>query len=105
MENFWLWVGFAMGLAVRWGDRAQFIVSETAERTWSGYFRHNWIRLLLRVGTTAYIFRLIMAQGWVTSEFIAFSVGISFETMAESLLDRAKRMGEATVQKFKNGKP
>lgn len=103
MDTFWLWVGFAMGLAIRWADRAQFIVGEEPERTWSGYFKKNWLRLALRTVTTLYIFRLILAQGWVTTEFIAFSVGVSFEALSESLVERARKLGGEAVQRMKNG--
>lgn len=96
-----LWIGFAVGLLARWGDRAHHVVSESAERTWRGYLEHNWGRLLIRLIVTAYTFHLILGQGWVVSEFIAFSIGVSADTLTESIVDRAKSAGETVTQKIR----
>lgn len=89
-----LWLGFAVGLLARWGDRMQHIISDSPDRTWRGYLKHNWGRLVLRLGVTAYTFHLMLGQGWVVSEVIAFSTGVSADTLTESFVDRAKKQGE-----------
>ena len=97
-----LWLGFAIGLLVRWGDRIQYVVAEDPEHTIAGYARHNYIRLLVRVLSSAAMFYyVILPTGWVVAAPIAFSIGLSFDTMAESFLDRAKKTGEQVMDRLK----
>lgn len=104
MEHLTIWLGFAVGLLVRWGDRIQFVVSEDPSHTLVGYFKNNYIRLTIRVISNAAVFYyLILPTGWVMAPPIAFSIGLSFDTIAESFLDRAKKQGESLVSKIKNG--
>lgn len=99
-----LWIGFYVGLFVRWGDRIQFVVAESTDRTVVGYLKQNYIRLAVRIISSAAVFYYaILPTGWVVAPPIAFSIGFSFDTMAESALDRAKKSGEAIVSKIKNG--
>src|SRR3990167_11349198 len=94
-----LWLGFAVGLVARWGDRAHHVVSETPERSWLGFLEHNWGRLLTRLIVTCYVFYLLLGQGWIVSEVIAFSVGVASDTLTESFVDRAKRTGEHLINR------
>jgi len=104
MEALSLWLGFAFGLIVRWGDRVQYVVADDPEHTLVGYLRHNYVRLGIRLLSNAAVFYyVVLPTGWVVAPAIAFSIGLSFDTMAESFLDRAKRGGEAIVGKIKNG--
>jgi len=100
-----LWLGFAMGVLARWGDRIQFVISETQERSFSGYLKSNWGRLVIRGLVTCYIFYVVLGEGWVTNRFVAFSVGLSADVMIESFLDRAKRTGENILRKTNGGTP
>ena len=104
MEALSLWLGFAFGLIVRWGDRVQYVVADDPEHTLVGYLRHNYVRLGIRLLSNAAVFYyVVLPTGWVVAPAIAFSIGLSFDTMAESFLDRAKRGGESIVGKIKNG--
>jgi hypothetical protein len=99
-----LWIGFAIGLLARWGDRIQFVLSENGDgKTLGGYFRANGVRLLIRALVGGYCFHLMVASGGITSSFVSFSTGVSFDVILESFLDRAKRGGETVVAKLKNG--
>lgn len=98
-----LWLAFAMGVIIRWGDRLQFVVSEAHERSISGYFKHNWGRLIVRSLATPYLFYLLIDEGLVTNRLIAVSIGISADVLIESFLDRAKRLSEGVIQKLGNG--
>jgi hypothetical protein len=100
---FELWLGFAVGLLVRWGDRMQYVVSEQAGRSFVGYLEHNWLRLAIRLLVTIYAFHLAMGQGVVVNEFIAFSIGVSSDALVESFVDRAKKAGEKYGPRLKNG--
>ena len=94
-----LWLGFAMGVLARWGDRIQFVISEAQERSVGGYLRANWVRLLIRALVTCYIFYVVFSEGWVTNQFVAFSVGLSADVVMESFLARAKRTAEGLFKK------
>lgn len=98
-----LWLGFAVGVLARWGDRIQFVVSETEERTWKEFFKKNAVRLAIRAVVTTYIFYVVFHEGWVTNQFISFSVGLSADHIMESFLDRAKRTGESLFTKKPEG--
>lgn len=104
MEVFLIWLGFTVGLIVRWGDRIQYVIADDPEHTLVGYVKHNYVRLLLRVISNAAVFYyVVIPTGWVVAPPVAFSIGLSFDTLAESALDRAKKGGEALVSKIKNG--
>lgn len=107
METFWIWVGFGLGLFVRWGDRIQHVVSGDAEHTFVGYMKANYVRLIVRLVSNASLFYYTIfptfPAGWEMAPFLAFTTGVSFDTLAESALDRAKKQGEALVNKIKNG--
>lgn len=104
METLFIWLGFAAGLIVRWGDRIQFVVAEEPTHTIMGYVRNNYVRLAIRLISNAAVFYyVVIPTGWVVAPPVAFSIGLSFDTMAESFLDRAKKHGESMVSKIKNG--
>lgn len=99
-----IWVGFVVGMVVRAADRAQHVVAQKPDRTWAGYLRHNRGRLLIRLGSSlALFYYFILPMGWVVAPPMAFLVGLSFDTMLDSLLDRAKQRGELLLNKHKNG--
>lgn len=101
MEQLWLLTGFLVGLLVNMGDRMWFVLSEGENKSVGGFLRKNWGRLLVRLVITLYVYRLFYLQGWIVSEPIAFSVGLSFDKLSESFLDRMKKGGEGLVNKFK----
>ena len=104
MEHLWIWVGFAIGLLVRWGDRIQYVIAEDESHSFTGYLKSNYLRLAIRLISNAAVFYyMVLPTGWVVAPPIAFSIGLSFDTMAESFLDRAKKQGESLVSKIRNG--
>lgn len=104
METFLIWLGFGLGLLVRWGDRIQFVIAEDTSHTLIGYVKNNYIRLVIRLVSNAAVFYyVVLPTGWVIAPPVAFSIGLSFDTMAESFLDRAKKHGESFLNKA-NGK-
>ena len=104
MESLLIWLGFAIGLLVRGGDRIQFVVSGDPEHTLAGFLRENYIRLTIRViSNVAVFYYVVLPTGWVVAPPIAFSIGLSFDAMAESFLDRAKKSGEAVISRINSG--
>ena len=104
MEAFWIWVGFAVGLLIQSADRIEHVITADPNHTILGFLRNNYGRLIIRVVSNAAVFYyVVLPTGWVVAPPIAFTIGLSFDRMAESLLDRAKKRGEAMVSKIKNG--
>jgi hypothetical protein len=100
MNPGWLWIGFAVGLLARYYDRGSFIVNEEVERTWKEYLKLNAVKIAIRVAVNAFLFHLILQSGEVQTELQAFTCGITFEVVAESFMDRARR---AIVKRQENG--